>query len=241
MSNLTRLHGVPHRTWCRSRRDFLFQAARWIWRTGVVLILLTRDGLADTPAANDPHSPLAAKPPPHTATAKSVIFLFMEGGPSHLDLFDPKPKLIKLAGKPLPDSFSNVITAMGESRLAAAGRQRDWKQHGEERPLGFRLAAAFGRVCRRSGRHPLLLGRRHQPLRRRLPDEFRCSSRRPALAGSWVTYGLGTENENLPAFVVMQDNNGQVINGPRNWGSGFMPAVYQGTRLQASARTRSPI
>src|SRR5690606_8126407 len=57
---------------------------------------------------------------------------------------------------------------------------------------------------------------------------------RPSL-GAWVTYGLGTENTDLPAFVVMQDNSGQVVNGPRNWGTGFMPAVYQGTHLQGGS------
>ena len=188
----------------------------------------------------DPHSPLAAKPPQHAATAKSVIFLFMEGGPSHIDMFDPKP-VLRRAGR-------QAAAGRASARHHADGRGRTrrcwpssakWKQHGAERPLGLRLAAAHRRVRRRPRRHPLLLGRRPQPLRRRLPDEHRLDPRRPAVAGSWVTYGLGTENQNLPAFVVMQDNDGQVVDGPRNWGAGFMPAVYQGTRTPERGASRS--
>src|SRR5437667_8259253 len=110
MSNLTRLHGVPHHELCQSRRDFLLKAGAGFG--GLALThLLSQDAFAAgaRPAA-DPRSaasPLAPKPPHHSPKTKSVIFLFMEGGPSHLDLFDPKPKLRQLAGKTLPDSFGN--------------------------------------------------------------------------------------------------------------------------------------
>jgi hypothetical protein len=155
----------------------------------------------------------------------------MEGGPSHLDLFDPKPRLNELAGKPLPESFGPVITAMGESKAPLLACKRNWKQHGES---GIwvsdwlpHLAECVddiavihscwtnglnhaGGVCQMNTGSPL--------------------AGRPSL-GSWVTYGLGTENQDMPAFVVLLDNNGQVVGGPRNWGTGFMPAVYQGTKL----------
>ena len=91
---------------------------------------------------------LAARPSPahQPGTAKSVIFLFMEGGPSHIDLFDPKPMLNELAGQPLPASFGPVITPMGEVGVAAAGlATRKWKQHGQSGTVGLRLAAAHRR------------------------------------------------------------------------------------------------
>jgi hypothetical protein len=234
MSNLTRLHGVPHRTWCQSRRDFLFQAGAGFG--GLALAhLLAHEGLADTPAAADPHSPLAAKRPQHEATAKNVIFLFMEGGPSHLDLFDPKPKLRELAGKPLPESINNVITAMGESHSPLLADQRVWKQHGES---GIWVSDWLPHLAKCVDDLAVIRscwadGINHSGGVCQM-NSGAVLGGRPSL-GAWVTYGLGTENENLPAFVVMQDNNGQVINGPRNWSSGFMPAVYQGTRLQGGA------
>ena len=110
-----------------SRRQWLAQAG-----SGFGALALN-SLLAENSTANDSiiSNPLSSKIPQHFAKAKSVIFLFMEGGPSQIDLFDPKPLLNKLAGKPLPDSFGNVITSMGESRSPLLGCPRVWKQHGK--------------------------------------------------------------------------------------------------------------
>lgn len=164
--------------------------------------------------------------------AKSVIFLFMEGGPSHMDLFDPKPELNRLAGQPLPPGYKRVVTAMGEINSPLLASQRKWQQHGESglwmsdwiphistcaddiaviRSCWTNGINHSGGVCQMNTGTPL--------------------AGRPSL-GAWVNYGLGTENQNLPAFVVMTDNKSQVTNGPRNWGTGFMPSSYQGTQLQ---------
>ena len=166
------------------------------------------------------------------ASARSIIFLFMEGGPSHIDLFDPKPLLNRLAGQQLPDSFGDVITPMGESRSPLLASQREWRQHGES---GLWVSdwlpetatcvddIAVIRSCQADGiNHSSGVCQMNT-----------CSiiGGRPSL-GSWVSYGLGTENSNLPAFVVMQDNQSSVVNGPRNWSAGFMPAMYQGVQLQ---------
>jgi hypothetical protein len=177
----------------------------------------------------------AVQPTPHHRPfAKNVIFLFMEGGPSHIDLFDPKPLLNELAGQSLPESFGEVITAMGESRSALLECKRKWKQHGESGlwisdwlPHTAECAddLAVIRSCWGEGiNHSAGVCQMNT-----------CSilGGRPSL-GSWVSYGLGSENEDLPAFVVMQDNKTSVVNGPRNWGSGFMPAEYQGVRLRQS-------
>jgi len=223
----------------RTRREFLtrsgagFGALALAGMTGSSLHGST-DSIS-TPAApatpTGTTNPLAAKIPHHPATAKRVIFLFMEGGPSHLDLFDPKPLLNELAGQPIPKSFGEVITAMGEMHSPLLECKRKWKQHGES---GLWVSDWLPHIAECADdlaviRSCVADGINHSA---GVCQMNTCSilSGRPSL-GSWVTYGLGTENENLPAFVVMQDSNAQVVNGPRNWGAGFMPAVYQGTRL----------
>ena len=131
-----------------------------------------------------------------------VIFLFMEGGPSHMDLFDPKPLLNKLAGQRLPESFKRPITAMGEAESPLLASQRKWRQHGQAgtwvsdwlpHTAGCVDDIAVIRSCWTNGiNHSggVCQMNTGQPL-----------AGRPSL-GAWVNYGLGTENENLPAFVV---------------------------------------
>ena len=156
----------------------------------------------------------------------------MEGGPSHIDLFDPKPLLNSMAGQQLPQSFGEVITPMGESRSPLLASRRRWRQHGESgtwvsdwlpETAGCVDDIAVIRSCWADGiNHSSGVCQMNT-----------CSliGGRPSL-GSWVSYGLGTENSNLPAYIVMQDNKSSVVNGPRNWGAGFMPAMHQGVRLQ---------
>ena len=180
-------------------------------------------------------NPLAAKKPHFAAKAKRVIFLFMEGGPSHLDTFDPKPKLNQYAGKPIPESFGSVILPMGESRSPLLASKRKWKQHGKS---GLWVSDWLPHIAEHADDLTVL--------RSCVADGINHSAGvcqmnsgsilggRPSL-GAWVSYGLGSVNSNLPAFVVMQDNQSSVVNGPRNWSAGFMPAVYQGTRIQGAA------
>jgi len=220
---------LPHVERALTRRDALIHGGSGFG--GVALSWLLGNELLAEDAK--PADPLKAKQPHHKAKAKSVIFLFMEGGPSHIDLFDPKPLLNKLHGQKLPDTFKPVILAMGENNAPLMGCKRTFKQHGKgglwfsdwlPHMAGCADDLAVVRSCWMDGINhsggvcqmntgSILAGR-------------------PSL-GSWVSYGLGTENTNLPAFVVMQDNPSSVVNGPRNWGAGFMPAVYQGTRLDA--------
>jgi hypothetical protein len=234
---------VPHRENTLTRRDFLARAGGGFGAMAAAY-LLGGTARAEDPSTSamgleavkvDATNPLAARVGHYAAKAKSVIFLFMEGGPSHIDLFDPKPLLQTLAGKPLPDSYGSVLTAMGEARSPLLASKRQWKKVGKcgmdmsdwiphHHEIADEIAVIrscvgdginhAGGVCQMNT-GSILAGR-------------------PSL-GAWATYGLGTVNQNLPAFVVMQDNNTQVVNGPRNWGAGFMPAVYQGTRLSPSA------
>jgi hypothetical protein len=213
-----------------SRRDMLLSAGMGFG--GLALAHLLPNTLAAADLAPGSRLLVPGKPQPHHAPrAKSVIFLFMEGGPSHLDSFDPKPDLEKLAGKPLPPTFKPVVLAMGENDAPIMASKRKWQQYGEGglwisdwlphtaqcaddlcviRSCWTNGLNHSGGVCQMNTGTPI--------------------AGRPSL-GAWVSYGLGTENENLPAFVVMEDNPGQVVNGPRNWSAAFMPAGYQGTAL----------
>ena len=148
----------------------------------------------------------------------------MEGGPSHIDLFDPKPLLNELAGQPIPDSFEEVILPMGEFRSPLLECKRKWKQHGE---CGTWVSdwlpetakhvddIAVIRSCHADGiNHSAGVCQMNTCID---------VAGRPSL-GAWVNYGLGTENDDLPAFVVLCDNDGKPTNGSRNWGPGFLPA-----------------
>jgi hypothetical protein len=215
-----------------SRRDFLARSGIGL---GAIALqsLLARDLVAASPAV--PPSPLAPRKPHFAPRARNVIFLFMEGGPSHLDLFDPKPLLNQLAGQPLPESFGTVLTAMGESKSPLLASQRTWKQHGQS---GLWVSDWLPQIAECADDLAVIRscwadGINHSAGVCQM-NTGSILGGRPSL-GSWATYGLGTENSDLPAFVVLQDNQASVVNGPRNWGAGFMPAVFQGTRLQGGS------
>jgi hypothetical protein len=164
----------------------------------------------------------------HPARARRVIFLFMEGGPSHIDLFDPKPELNRLAGQRLPASFPKPITAMGESNSPLLGCKREWRQRGQS---GLWISDWLPQTARFADDLCVLRscwadGVNHSSGICQM-NTGSILAGRPSL-GSWVNYALGTENTNLPGFVVLQDGPAVVVNGARNWGAGFMPATYQG-------------
>ncbi len=210
----------PHHTIPGTRREFL-------QRTGAGFGALALSWLLGQDSAHA----IAPVWPHHQPRAKSVIFLFMEGGPSHLDLLDRKPLLNELAGKPLPPSFDEPITAMGEKGAPLLASPREWKQYGESGLWASDWIPNIGeclddiaviRSCWTNGiNHAGGVCQMNT-----------CTNvaGRPSL-GAWVNYGLGAENQNLPSFVVLCDNKGRPVNGPRNWGSGFIPASYQGVRI----------
>jgi hypothetical protein len=178
--------------------------------------------------AADAYNAAAAKIPHAIGRAKNVIFLFMEGGPSHLDLLDPKPLLNKLAGQRLPDSFERPITAMGEVNSPLLESKRSWAQCGQSGlwisdwlPQHGQIADELCviRSCVSDG-----INHSGGVCQMNTGSVF---GGRPSL-GAWVSYGLGSENQSLPGFVVIKDSSTMVVNGARSWGSGFMPASYQG-------------
>jgi len=165
-------------------------------------------------------SPLAPKPPLFPAKAKRVIFLFMQGAPSHVDTFDYKPLLIRDDGK-------NVL---GRSLL---GPQWKFQQYGRSGQYISDLFPNIGQhaddMCILNGMHT------DNPAHPQATIQMHTGSAqfvRPSM-GSWVLYGLGTENQNLPGFITINPPN--AVGGAQNYGSGFLPAAYQGTRLDGTA------
>ena len=186
---------IPHHDFTTSRRDFLARAGGGFGALALAQ-LLQGTALAKDLAAEQPRSltqPLLPRAPHFAPKAKSVIFLFMEGGPSHLDTFDPKPALKELAGKPLPASFGRVITAMGEFESPVLASQRTWKQHGQS---GLWISDWLPEIAACADDLAVI--------RSCYADGINHSSGvcqmntgsilggRPSL-GSWVSYGLGTE------------------------------------------------
>lgn len=221
--------GTPHFVPLFTRRDVLVRGGGGFGALALAYLLDSNPR-----AAAHPLSPSTPKSSHDPARAKSVIFLFMEGGPSHIDLFDPKPLVNQLDGQPLPPGFNGHLQAMtaqeAGSRIMAS--PRTWKQYGES---GIWVSdwlphtaqcvddMAIIRSCWTDAVN-------HAGAVVQMNTGVQVGGR-PSL-GAWVSYGLGTENQNLPAYVVLQDNDlERVRSGSRNWGAGFMPAVYQATRF----------
>jgi hypothetical protein len=189
--------------------------------------MLERETHAAEASTAASQNPFAVRPPHFAAKAKSVIFLFMYGGPSHIDLFDPKPGLEKWSGKPIPVFDQNDVFRKG-SKNAALPSPYKFAKHGES---GMEIAEVFPHLARLSD-ELCVIRSMHAESNNHAPALFQMQtgdrlSGRPSI-GSWVNYGLGSENENLPGFVVMMDRDGAPVNGALNWGNGFMPAAYQG-------------
>src|SRR5262245_48275752 len=207
--------------WSRvmTRRELLSNTGR-----GFGMVALS--GLLEAASSN----PLAPKAPHATAKAKSVIYLFMHGGVSHVDTFDPKPELTKRTGQPLSVELARTIkTSFIHDPTKAILRGSPW-QFRPGGQSGVPVSDLYPRLRERMDDIAVIRGCfsdifDHAPAiyLRNSGSQF---PGRPCL-GSWVTYGLGTENQNLPAFVVMSD--GSTKSGPPAYGAGFLPAVYQGT------------
>jgi hypothetical protein len=224
----------------RTRRETLWEAGCGFGAVALTS-LLSGDGFFNKLHANDQTAkapagkfinPLAPKAPMFPAKAKAVIFLFMYGGPSQVDTFDYKPKMYPLDGKTIPVKTFGRGGHKNEGRVV--GPKWKFKQYGQ---CGKYVSDLFPNV----GQHVDDIAFIHSmyaesPIHGSallMMNSGRLLSGHPSM-GSWINYGLGSLNENLPGFVVMLDNKGGPISGPRNWASGYMPASYQGTILRAS-------
>lgn len=180
-------------------------------------------------------NPMAPKPPPFPARAKNVIYLFMAGGPSQLDLFDYKPKLTELNGQPIPQSFieGKRFAFMGSSHgTKLLGTRRKFEQHGKS---GAWVSELFPHTATIVDDISLVLSCKatlfnHAPAKLFM-NTGSGQFGRPSM-GSWVTYGVGSEGQDLPGFVVLQSGPRGPRGGGVNWGSGFLPTTYQGVPLR---------
>ncbi len=231
-SPISRLPLTPHFEAPLSRRDFLARAGGGFGSLALAT-LLAREARGDNaPRGSDPGT-LATRLPHFPAKARSVIWCFLDGGPSHIDLFDPKPALDKLAGQPLPDSFERPVTAMGRTAYTPLlATRRKFAQHGQS---GIWVSdwyphiatcvddIAVVRSCYADGLNHV--GSLCQM------NTGSILGGRPSL-GAWCLYGLGSQCDDLPGYVVLTDTPDNPPGGNRNWGTGFMPASYQGTRFR---------
>lgn len=208
-----------------TRREFLCRCGMGLGALALTN-LFTEAGLCDVGAAAGAVHPLAPKPPHFHGQAKRVIHFFLNGGPSHVDTFDPKPALAKYDGRSLP--IENLRT---ERKTGAAfASPFKFTKCGRS---GIEVSELFPRIG--EGIDDIAVIRSMQA---NLPNHepslmlMNCGDAvmsRPSV-GSWVTYGLGTENQNLPGFIAMSPG-GYPIKEAENWQSGFLPGVYQGTYI----------
>src|SRR3984885_14482536 len=216
----------PNRTPCgRTRREFLWEVGGGF--AGLALIdLFSRDARAAS------INPLAPKAPHFPTKAKHAVFLFMSRAPSHIDTFDPKPALSKLNGTPYNGSLvvgsnNRPIGHLMQSPFEFRHYGKSGLEISSLFPHASRFAddlcvvrsmytdtAAHASGCLQMNTGNVVIGK-------------------PSL-GSWLSYGLGSENESLPSFVVMTDPRGGPISGPSNWTAGYMPAAYQGTLFRST-------
>jgi hypothetical protein len=218
-----------------TRRHFFSRCALGLGSIALSSLLNGRRAFAAGPAqlAN----PMASKQPMFTPRAKNIIYLFMAGGPSQLELFDYKPKLVELNGQPIPQSYieGKRFAFMGSSHgTKLLGTRREFKRHGQSGMWVSDLFphtativddATFVTTCAAN-----LFN--HAPAKLFM-NTGSGQFGRPSM-GAWVTYGLGSESQDLPGFVVLQSGPRGPRGGAVNWASGFLPTSYQGVPLRGS-------
>ena len=205
-----------------TRRQMLARTGTGLGLLGLAGVLADNGELAAAPAALDP---LAPKPAHFAPRAKHVIHLFMNGGPSQVDTFDPKPALAKYAGKPLPDA-KKTERRTGNAFPSPFKFHKCGQSGLEISEIYPELGKVADELCVIRSMHTDVPN--HEPSLLMMT----CGNLQPIRPsyGSWLCYGLGTENRNLPGFVVLCP--GKPVVGPQLWGSSFLPGVYQGCHIQ---------
>jgi uncharacterized protein (DUF1501 family) len=217
-----------------SRREMLMKAGLGFGAWALLDLLSREKTSAATAWIDRGTNPLAARPPHDPARAKHVIFLFMQGGPSQVDTFDPKPKLNELHGQPLPPSLIAGLELQFTHMDARVLRSpQTFSRCGQS---GLEIADTYPNLQQCADDLALIRSCHHESFNH-APAQYLMNTGsarmgRPSM-GSWVTYGLGSESDNLPAFVVMQ-TTGNVKGGPPVFGRGFLPGTYQPTILRNS-------
>jgi hypothetical protein len=198
------------------------------------MLALTAMMAGERPAggAEAPADPLAPRAPHFAPRARRVIWLFMHGGPSHVDLFDPKPDLVKYAGQPVPESFGMVMTRRDVAKNPLLAPVKPFRPRGES---GLEISEFLPHISQCADDLCVIRSLHGESVNH--PQSVYQMNTGSILmgkpsVGSWVAYGLGSENRDMPAFVVLPDPGGGVKGGPPAWGAGLLPAVYQGTTMR---------
>ena len=209
-----------------SRRDLLASA-------GLGFGALAATGLLGSQLVAAPPTLRTARPPHHRARARAVISLFMHGGPSQLDTFDPKPLLARFAGQRLPESFGDLKLEFTKASTATVlASRRTFSRHGQS---GLEISDLFPHLAAHADRLAVVRSCHHAEFNHSpalyLMHGGNRQMGRPSL-GAWCTYGLGSEADDLPGYVVMRD--GPLKGGPHTYGCGFLPAAHQATELRTT-------
>ena len=217
-----------------SRRRFLARNAMGVGSVALAW-LLREEKLLATPPDMPPRPQsfdLKQKLPPLVPRAKAMISLFMHGGPSHIDLFDPKPELTKRSGQDYAGEVTFSFVDRASKKLFGSPFQ--FRQHGQSGLDVSELLPHFAGIVD----DVTVIRSMHTDINGHEPSIWfmntgRAQPGRPAL-GSWLTYGLGSESQSLPAYVVLTDPGGHPVDGVRNWSNGFMPPLFQGTVVRSA-------
>jgi hypothetical protein len=226
----------PHWALPVDRRDFLARAANGFGGLALSAMLAGEaTARGDQPRPASSTNPLAPRPPHFAPKAKAVIFLFMVGGPSQMETFDPKPVLDRLHGQPLPPSFGQIQSQFVKQGTPLLGSSWKFRKYGQS---GLEVSELFPHVATCADDLAVIRSCYtdsfvHAPAMYQMMSG-RVLAAHPSL-GSWVTYGLGSESENLPAYCVMNQPEGLPEGGAPMWGAGYLPTVHQGTVLRSGA------
>jgi hypothetical protein len=220
-----------------TRRHFFSQCGLGLG--SIALASLLGGSAFGADVTRDLNNPMAPRQPHHAPRAKNVIYLFMAGGPSQLELFDYKPKLIELNGKPIPDSYIAgkrfaFMDSSFKERSTLLGTRRKFARHGK---AGTWVSELFPHQARIVDEITLVKTLstdvfNHAPAKLFM-NTGSSQFGRPSM-GAWVTYGIGSESKDLPGFVVLLSGPRGPRGGSVNWGSGFLPSAYQGVPLRST-------
>ena len=217
-----------------SRRDFLASTGFGVGALALAHLLREEGLLADVPGKPGENLPLNTSPraPQFAPKATAMISMFMHGGPSHVDLLDPKPELSRSHGRDYGGDV--VFSFVNRASKKLFGSPWKFARHGqcgtEVSELLPETAGIVDDLCVIRSMHTGHNG--HEVSIRYFHGGLPAIAGRPTM-GSWLAYGLGSESRELPAYMVLSDPEGHPVDGTINWSSGFMPTLYQGTVLRA--------
>jgi hypothetical protein len=215
-----------------TRRQFFRDCSAGLGTLGLASLLNHQLFAGSGPATGA--NPLAPRQPHFTPKAKNIIFLHMAGAPSQLDLFDYKPKLVELNNQPVPESFTQgdrFAFIKGVPKLL--GTPHEFKKHGQ---AGIEISSALPHLAGVADELCVIRSMKTDQFNH-APAQLLLYTGSPrfgaASMGSWITYGLGSENQNLPGFVVLISGGTDPSGGKSLWGSGFLPSIYQGVEFRS--------